>query len=118
MLLYDVYARCSGSCRMGLATRSDRHDVMLSVCHGGEGGCICNMYSSPCNYVYFFSSAGGGGGGGTGLNSSGLLGAWPSPICSQGESASKFLYEGKGDGHTLFVRVRRRGKWKRTGTPG
>lgn len=43
-------------------------------------------------YVYyFFSSAGGGGGGGTGLSSSGRLGAVPSPICSQGESESKFL---------------------------
>ncbi len=48
-------------------------------------------------YVYyFFSSAGGGGGGGTGLSSSGRLGAVPSPICSQGESESKFL---NGCGH-------------------
>lgn len=44
----------------------------------------------PEQYIYFFSSAGGGGGG-TGLNSSGLFGAVPSPTCSQGDKASKFL---------------------------
>lgn len=41
-------------------------------------------------YIYFFSS-GGGGGGGTGLSSSGLFGTVPSPICSQGDNASKLL---------------------------
>lgn len=55
-------------------------------------GRVCMYYSAPlvyAYYIYFFSS-GGGGGGGTGLNSSGRLGAVPSPICSQGESESKF----------------------------
>ena len=55
--------------------------------------------------LYFFCSAGGGGGG-TCLSSSGLFGVVPSPICSHGDSASKFLltdkirkdaYEGKSD---------------------
>lgn len=47
-------------------------------------------YSVLLRDDYFFS-AGGGGGGGTGLSSSGLLGAVPSPTCSQGDKASKFL---------------------------
>ena len=41
-------------------------------------------------YIYFFSSDGVGGGG-TALSSSGRFGVVPSPICSQGESESKFL---------------------------
>lgn len=48
------------------------------------------LYAQLVCYIYFFSS-GGGGGGGTGLSSSGLLGAVPSPTCSQGDKASKFL---------------------------
>ena len=53
-------------------------------------------------YIYFFSS-GGGGGGGTGLSSSGRFGAVPSPTCSQGDRASKFLCR-EDEGSTPFVR--------------
>ena len=40
--------------------------------------------------VYFFCSSGLGGGG-RGLSESGRFGSIPSPTCSQGERASKFL---------------------------
>lgn len=40
--------------------------------------------------IYFFS-AGGGGGGGTCFKPSGRFGTVPSPTCSHGDAASKFL---------------------------
>ena len=42
-------------------------------------------------FLYFFCSSGLGGGG-RGLSESGRFGSTPSPTCSQGESASKFLW--------------------------